>query len=312
MRNKSLCLTLLLCLLGLVQRSGNAAVPTTAPRPTSGNAYVDPYNRMQVRLPNRPKTTNKVNTPPKLGKLKRLKVAKPVRKLTINKTTPQESCTFVIPNGANSPVKIAVNSGQYYFGGLTCLQNKLKKQTCDNCPPPLLPKIPPPDPAPLVKRAIDQIPKPIPVLSPPVDEYPDGMVLVGMPFYYAVPEDQWRTFVSLAVDETGTYHVRMDATPQTLALTTHEGTFSCKERGVTVRTALEDDANRDNPCRHIFTKTDPDHTNSPYTLTIGWRIVTTTDLPNYVPPAPYTYNTEFAGTLPITEVQPVITDIKFG
>jgi hypothetical protein len=64
--------------------------------------------------------------------------------------------------------------------------------------------------------------------------------------------------------------------------------------------------------RHIFTNTDPDHTNSPYSLSIGWRIVTTTDLPNYVPPAPYTYNTEFAGTLPITEVQPVITDIKFG
>jgi hypothetical protein len=303
LRNKSVHLIPLVCLLFI------GSYPAHSQQATGARATIDEKGRMQTDF-KLTKGPNKAKTPPRLGKFKRAKAAKPVRKLTIDKTPPQASCTFVIPNGTNDPTRVAVKSGQYYFGGLTCLQDKLKKQTCDNCPPPLLPKIPPPDPAPLVKRAMDQIPKPIPVLSPPVDEYPDGIVLVGMPFYYAVPEDQWRTFVSMAVDESGTYHVRMDATPQTLTLTTHEGTFSCNERGVTVRTALEDDANRNNPCRHIFTNTDPNHSNSPYSLSIGWRIVTTTDLPNYVPPAPYTYNTDFAGTLPITEVQPVITDIK--
>ena len=174
------------------------------------------------------------------------------------------------------------------------------------------PGTPPPPPPPvnvsaMIAAAMQQVPEPEPATSPPLlsdNEYG----VVGIPFFFAVPLDQWHTVSPSAVQNDK--FLTINATPTTLTFDPGDGTTppTCRNAGHTVRTADQAKKAKQNGCYHLYQTAAP-RTGYEAKLSINWTLNITTNLTpdQYTNLIPATMTTTTNITVPINEIQAVLT-----
>ena len=174
-------------------------------------------------------------------------------------------------------------------------------------PPPGTPPPPRPNARAMIDAAIGNVPDPEPVTSPPLTD-DDDVSVVGIPFFFSVPAEQWTTISPTATQ--GTFYLTINATPA--ALTFDPGTAGpqarCDNPGRTVRNQRQARTARSLGCFHIYEVAPKGATTFPAKLSITWNLSVTTNLEpgDYLNLVPATLTTTTAFDVPVIELQPVL------
>ena len=178
-------------------------------------------------------------------------------------------------------------------------------------PPPGTPAPPPPRPnaRAMIDSAIGNVPDPEPVTSPPLSD-DDDVSVVGIPFFFSVPAEQWTTISPTATQ--GPFYLTINATPTTL--TFDPGTVGpraqCDNPGRIVRTQRQADTAKRLGCFHVYENAPRGGVTFPAKLSITWNLSVTTNLDpgEYVNLVPATMTTTTAFDVPVIELQPVLVE----
>lgn len=177
------------------------------------------------------------------------------------------------------------------------------------CPPPAPGSPPPPRPdvRAMIDSAVGNVPDPEPVTSPPLRD-DDDVSVVGVPFFFSVPAEQWTTISPTATQ--GPYYLTINATPA--MLTFDPGTTGprarCDNPGRSVRTQAQARAAKSLGCYHVYQDAPRNGATYPASLAITWNLSVTTNLApsDYVNLVPATMTTTSAFDVPVIELQPVL------
>lgn len=174
-------------------------------------------------------------------------------------------------------------------------------------PPPGTPPPPRPNARAMIDSAIGNVPDPEPVTSPPLTD-DDDVSVVGIPFFFSVPPEQWTTISPTATQ--GAYYLTINATPSTLTFdpgTTGPGA-SCDNPGRVVRTQRQARSAKTQGCFHVYENAPRNTPTFPAKLSITWNLSVTTNLEpgEYVNLVPATMTTTTAFDVPVIELQPVL------
>lgn len=176
-------------------------------------------------------------------------------------------------------------------------------------PPPGTPPPPRPDVRAMIDSAIGNVPDPEPVTSPPLTD-DDDVSVVGIPFFFSVPAEQWTTISPTATQ--GAYYLTINATPSTL--TFDPGTAGpraqCDNPGRIVRNQRQARSAKSLGCFHTYQDAPKRSTSFAAKLSITWNLSVTTNLEpgEYVNLVPATLTTTTAFDVPVIELQPVLVE----
>jgi hypothetical protein len=178
--------------------------------------------------------------------------------------------------------------------------------TPDNTTPPVV--IPQPNIPALIKSAIEQIPPPLPIMSPPFEQRPSIEGVAGIPIYFAVDTDQWKPVSASATD--GIYHLTVTAKPTTLTFDTGYGddVRTCDGPGLRI-TEYNWERRKDTECKYTYQESSRENKDYASTLTITW---TTSVITNIKPASRVTTLVEQEITtttnipIPIVEIQAIL------
>lgn len=174
-------------------------------------------------------------------------------------------------------------------------------------PPPGTPPLPRPDVRAMIDSAIGNVPDPEPVTSPPLTD-DDDVSVVGIPFFFSVPAEQWTTISPTATQ--GAYYLTINATPS--MLTFDPGIAGpraqCDNPGRIVRNQRQARTAKSLGCFHTYQNAPKGSTSFPAKLSITWNLSVTTNLEpgEYVNLVPATLTTTTAFDVPVIELQPVL------
>ena len=176
-------------------------------------------------------------------------------------------------------------------------------------PTPGAPPPPRPDVRAMIDSAIGNVPDPEPVTSPPLTD-DDDVSVVGIPFFFSVPAEQWTTISPTATQ--GAYFLTINATPATL--TFDPGIAGpgaqCDNPGRIVRNQRQARSAKSLGCFHTYQNAPKGSTSFPAMLSITWNLSVTTNLEpdEYVNLVPATLTTTTAFDVPVIELQPVLVE----
>ena len=189
---------------------------------------------------------------------------------------------------------------------LPCGNGYYEVTRCTNtCPPGTPPPPPPPPPRDVALLLADSINyhTPDPTFSPDTDR-PNAKVLVGLPFFWAVPTIQFETLYleAWACNETACVRAWAQATPEYLYFNPGDSTetiTTCHRPGDIIRSKTQMNTAPDD-CTYTY------DTAGPHTATIGIHYAINGGASNG---ATYTFDpqdSEIDTPIPVTEYQPVI------
>lgn len=161
----------------------------------------------------------------------------------------------------------------------------------------------------MIDSAIGNVPDPEPVTSPPLSD-DDDVSVVGIPFFFSVPAEQWTTISPTATQ--GAFYLTINATPATL--TFDPGSpgrrAQCDNPGRIVRNQRQARAAKSLGCFHVYENAPRGGATFPAKLSITWNLSVTTNLDpgEYVNLVPATMTTTTAFDVPVIELQPVLVE----
>lgn len=173
-------------------------------------------------------------------------------------------------------------------------------------PPETIP--PEPDIPALIQTALQQVPNPLPALSPPVEDAGTTHV-VGLPLFFSTPSQYWRPVSVTATD--GFWVLTIIATPSLLEFDPGDGssTATCSGPGPRVRSATDAKAARSSGCSVLYDEASPANDDYDARLAIQWTLSSTTNIdpPSRVALAlPPTMTTSTNIAVPVAEIQPIL------
>jgi hypothetical protein len=203
---------------------------------------------------------------------------------TIPKKTPRKPRPFVHR-------ETCINTGGGTDAGSFwgCTNGNLRQTGCatmtvgecrpgDTIPPNSTPRRKPaPDLTKLVPPALEQVPLPEPMLSPPLEE-PGTMNLVGLPTFFAATN--YRADTVTTTD--GEYFLALTWTPRVLTFDPADGKAParCSGPGKRIRSKAQADTAKSQRCWHLYTDVPPNNRDNYDTrLSITWDLTYVTDVP---------------------------------
>lgn len=236
-----------------------------------------------------------------------LPVPTPVRRIGARARRATVNCIDV--GNDPSPMFTVTLTYKCANGNLTGFQGCYGACVAPTAVPGAAPAVPRPvNVAAIVNAAMSQVPEPEPETSPPLvrgDEYG----VVGIPFFFAVPEAQWRPVSPTATD--GAKFLTITATPSRLSFDPGDGSSapSCDSAGRRVRTADQAKRAKELGCFHLYQVAAP-AAGYGAKLSILWKLDVTTNLDekDYVNLVPATMTTTTDIVVPIVEIQAVLAN----